>query len=98
LAAGRGWGGIFGLVVPMFAFVSATGLISANAVAGALSEFPEQAGAVSALFGTIQYGTGILGSALVGALADGTPWPMGMVVGGFAVGGLVCGCGLRGVR
>jgi DHA1 family bicyclomycin/chloramphenicol resistance-like MFS transporter len=96
--AWTGWGGIFGLAVPMFAFVSATGLISANAVAGALSEFPEQAGAVSALFGTIQYGTGILGSALVGAFSDGTPWPMGMVVGGFAVGGLVCGCGLRGVR
>ena len=88
--AGTGWGGLAGLVAPLFVFVAATGLISANAVAGALAEHPEQAGAVSALFGTIQYGMGILGSALVGVLADGTPWPMGAVVGGFGVGGLLC--------
>ncbi len=74
-------GGLAGLVVPMFLFVSATGLISANAVAGALADHPAQAGSVSALFGTIQYGTGILGSALVELLTDGTPRPMGFVVG-----------------
>ena len=85
-----GWGGLAGLVVPMFLFVSATGLISANAVAGALADHPGQAGSVSALFGTIQYGTGILGSALVGLLTDGTPRPMGLVVGFAALGGLFC--------
>ena len=41
-----GWGGLAGLVVPMFLFVSATGLISANAVAGALADHPGQAGSV----------------------------------------------------
>ena len=35
--------------------------------------------------GAIQYGSGVLGSAAVGALADGTPWPMGGVI---AVSGL----------
>ena len=85
-----GWGGLAGLVVPMFLFVSATGLISANAVAGALADHPGQAGSISALFGTIQYGTGILGSALVGLFADGTPRPMGFVVGFAALGGLLC--------
>lgn len=85
-----GWGGLAGLVVPMFLFVSATGLISANAVAGALADHPGQAGSISALFGTIQYGTGILGSALVGLFADGTPRPMGLVVGFAALGGLLC--------
>ncbi len=94
--AGAGFGGLAGLVAPLFLFVSATGLISANAVAGALAEHPGQAGAVSALFGTIQYGTGILGSALVGVLADGTPWPMGAVVGAFGIGGLVCARLLKG--
>ena len=96
--AWTGWGGLAGLVAPMFMFVSATGLISANAVAGALAEYPEQAGAVSALFGTIQYGTGILGSALVGVLADGTPWPMGLVVALAGVGGLLCARLLNPVR
>lgn len=88
--AWTGWGGLAGLVVPMFLFVSATGLISANAIAGALADHPGQAGSVSALFGTIQYGTGILGSVLVGLLTDGTPRPMGLVVGFAALGGLFC--------
>ena len=88
--AWTGWSGLAGLAVPMFLFVSATGLIAANAVAGALADHPGEAGAVSALFGTIQYGTGILGSALVGLLANGTPWPMGFVVGLAGLGGLLC--------
>ncbi len=85
-----GWGGLAGLAVPMFAFVASTGIMSANAIAGALSGFPRQAGAVSALFGTIQYGGGIVGSALVGVFADGTAWPMGWVVAVGGVGTLLC--------
>jgi DHA1 family bicyclomycin/chloramphenicol resistance-like MFS transporter len=83
-------GGLAGLAVPMFAFVAATGLIVANAAAGALASYPKQAGAVSALFGAMQYGGGILGSALVGILADGTAWPMGLVVAFGGVGTLLC--------
>ncbi|WP_310631390.1 multidrug effflux MFS transporter [Paraburkholderia sp.] len=74
------WGGLMGLFLPLFLFVSATGFIVANSIAGALGCAPERAGAVSALIGAIQYGTGIAGSALVGVLADGTPWPMGCVI------------------
>jgi DHA1 family bicyclomycin/chloramphenicol resistance-like MFS transporter len=84
------WLGLCGLVAPMFLFVSATGFIVANVVAGAMADFPSRAGAVSALVGAIQYGGGILGSALVGVFADGTPWPMGWVVGVSGVGCLVC--------
>jgi DHA1 family bicyclomycin/chloramphenicol resistance-like MFS transporter len=90
VASRTGWGGLAGLAVPMFAFVAATGLIAANAVAGALADYPKQAGAVSALFGAIQYGGGIAGSAAVGVLADGTAWPMGLVVAVGGVGTLVC--------
>ena len=92
------WGGLAGLAVPMFVFVSTTGLISGNAVAGALSAFPKQAGAVSALFGALQYGGGILGSALVGTFADGTAWPMGWVVAVGGVGTLLCARSLTGLR
>ena len=80
-ASGTGWGGLWGLAIPLFLFVSTTGLIVANSITGALAHFPERAGAVSALVGAIHYGSGILGSALVGALADGTPWPMGLIIG-----------------
>ena len=83
--AWTGWGGLVALVVPLFVFVSATGFIAANSIVGALALAPQRAGAVSALVGAIQYGSGMAGSALVGAFADGTPWPMGWVI---ALGGI----------
>jgi DHA1 family bicyclomycin/chloramphenicol resistance-like MFS transporter len=84
------WGGIAGLVVPLFVFNSAAGFIIANSIAGALAGFPGRAGAVSALVGAIHYGSGIFGSALVGAFADGTPWPMGAVIAVAGIGSLLC--------
>ncbi|SMG58918.1 multidrug effflux MFS transporter [Paraburkholderia susongensis] len=80
LNAWRDWGGVAGLAVPLFVMVSTTGMIVANSIAGALSLFPEIAGSVSALIGAVQYGTGILGSALVASFADGTPSSMGTVI------------------
>ncbi|MGF6600882.1 DHA1 family bicyclomycin/chloramphenicol resistance-like MFS transporter [Paraburkholderia sp. GAS448] len=84
------WGGLPGLVIPLFLFISATGFIVANSIAGALGTFPARAGAMSALIGAIQYGTGIFGSALVGFFADGTPWPMGGVIALMSIGSLLC--------
>jgi MFS transporter, DHA1 family, multidrug resistance protein len=88
--AWTGWGGLAGLMLPLFLFVSATGFIVANSIAGALAGFPNRAGAVSALVGAIQYGSGIIGSALVGAFADGTPRPMGWVIALAGIGSLLC--------
>ncbi|MBB4000856.1 multidrug effflux MFS transporter [Aureimonas pseudogalii] len=88
--ATTGWGGLWGLVIPLFAFVSMNGLIVANSIAGAMAEFPDRAGTVSALVGAMQYGTGIVGSAMVGVLADGTPRPLGYVIAFAGVGGIVC--------
>jgi len=90
LEARTGWGGLWGLVVPLFLFISTTGFVVANSITGALADFPERAGAVSALIGAIQYGSGIVGSGLVGVFADGTPWPMGWVIGVCGVGSLLC--------
>lgn len=84
------WGGLAGLAVPLFLFVSMTGFIVANSIAGALADFPKRAGAVSALVGAIHYGSGIIGSALVGAFADGTPWPLGWVVALAGLGSVTC--------
>jgi DHA1 family bicyclomycin/chloramphenicol resistance-like MFS transporter len=80
MTARTGWGGLWGLVLPLFAFASATGFIVANSIVNALARRPDRAGAVSALVGAAQYGAGIASSALVGAFADGTPWPMGWVI------------------
>lgn len=83
------WGGLAGLVVPLFLFLSANGFIVANSIAGALGDFPESAGSVSALVGALQYGFGIAGSALVGLFADGTPRPMGFVIAVFCASSLI---------
>ena len=90
--AWTGWGGLAGLVVPLLLFVAMTGFIVANSIAGALASFPERAGAVSALVGAIHYGSGIIGSGLVGAFADGTPWPLGWVVALTGLGALASAC------
>ena len=82
-----GLGGLWGLVVPLFLFASTTGFIVANSITGALADFPQRAGAVSALTGAVQYGSGIFGSGLVGLWADGTPWPLGLVI---AMSGIGC--------
>ncbi|MES2181525.1 MAG: multidrug effflux MFS transporter [Pseudomonadota bacterium] len=80
-----GVGGLFGLVVGLFIFVSCTGLIVANSIAGALSSSENNTGSASALIGVFQYGTGILGSGLVGIFADGTLWPLVLVITMFAL-------------
>jgi DHA1 family bicyclomycin/chloramphenicol resistance-like MFS transporter len=85
--AGTGWGGLIGLIVPIFFFLAMNGFIVANSVAGALSAFPHRAGSASSLVGAMHYGAGILSAALVGWCADGTPWPMGWIMG---VGGIGC--------
>lgn len=80
-AAFTGYGGLTGLAVPVLAYVSMLGLISANALAGAMANYPQRAGAASALAGAMQFGFGALATTLLTALADGTPWPMGMMIG-----------------
>ncbi len=87
--------GLWGIAVPLFLFASMSGLIIANAMTGALQDFPHRAGAVSALVGATQYGSGVIGSALVGLWSDGTPWSMGLVVGISGVGCLACALAVR---
>lgn len=85
LDALTGFGGLWGIAVPIFFFCAGAGLITANSIGGAMSGYPERAGSVSALAGSVHYGAGILGSGLVGVLANGTVVPLGIVV---AIGGV----------
>ncbi|MFC0267149.1 multidrug effflux MFS transporter [Kushneria aurantia] len=83
------WFGLWGIALPLFLFVAMAGFIIANAISGALQDFPDHAGAVSALVGATQYGGGVLGSALVGLWSDGTPAALGLVVALGAAGCLL---------
>ena len=78
LAARMGWGGLMGLVIPLFVFVFTTGFIVANAMNRCPGHLPAVCRSVSALVGATQYGTGILGSALVSARwPTARPYPWG---------------------
>jgi DHA1 family bicyclomycin/chloramphenicol resistance-like MFS transporter len=66
-------------------FLAPLHLIAANALTRSTESFPRQAGAVTALFGTAQYGLGGIAALAVGQLHNGTPFAMGVVV---------CACGI----
>jgi MFS transporter, DHA1 family, multidrug resistance protein len=71
-----GLGGAAGLVAPMAVFAAGVGLVLPQAVAGAMTPFPDMAGAASSLFGIIQTTTAALSSALLGALLSLSPLPL----------------------
>lgn len=63
-----GFGGLAGIVLPLFFAVGTVGLVGANTVAGLLDAYPDNAGAASALFGFFQFGLGALAGGMVGAV------------------------------
>ena len=89
------FGGMWGLALSLWFFAAMNGFINANAISGAMNSFPQRAGAVSAFLGAIQYGSGVIGSAIAGAAADGTPRPMGVVMMVAGLGCLACSLLLR---
>ncbi len=83
-----GFGGLAGLVAPAFIIVSMNGAVVANSVAGALSAYPRKAGAASAVVGAVQFGIGVLTTAMTGWFADGTAFTYAWIIGLTTVGGL----------
>ncbi|OAI88306.1 Bcr/CflA family multidrug efflux MFS transporter [Pseudomonas putida] len=100
LAAGlTGWGGLALVVALVVVYVSVTGLLGANCVASLLALYPRRAGAAAGLAVACQFALGALFSALVSALADGTPRPMCLTLALAGLGCLACyGMIVRGVR
>ena len=84
-----GWGGLPAIVLCVVLYVSVTGMLGANCLACLLAAFPQQAGAAAGLAVALQFGLGTACSALVGALHDGTPLPMSLVMGATGVGSLL---------
>jgi len=84
-----GFGGIVGFMVPLWFIVSAAGLSFPNAPAIALNLHGEAAGTAAALLGAAQFLIGGLIAPLVGALGDGSPLPLAVVILGTATVGLV---------
>jgi DHA1 family bicyclomycin/chloramphenicol resistance-like MFS transporter len=77
LMAWTGWGGLWGLIPPLFGFVASLGFSFPNALAGALAHQARRAGSASALLGTIQFSLATIAGSLVGVfhLIQRSRWP-----------------------
>jgi DHA1 family bicyclomycin/chloramphenicol resistance-like MFS transporter len=70
LDAATGFGGLVGVLIPLWLGLTATGLAMPNAPALALSRHGEAAGTAAALLGAVQFGVGALVAPLVGILGN----------------------------
>ncbi len=68
--------GFWALVVGVAAFVGCVSMISSNAMAVILDEFPHMAGTASSLAGTCRFGIGAVVGALLSMATFNTAWPM----------------------
>jgi len=80
LAAVTGLGGNAGVLALLFLVLASYGLMQGNTMAGALNVDPRRAGSISALLGSFSFAAGALAAAAAGALQDGTPRPMAVVM------------------
>ncbi|MDZ6003133.1 Bcr/CflA family multidrug efflux MFS transporter [Klebsiella pneumoniae] len=68
--------GFWSLVIGVAAFVGCVSMVSSNAMAVILDEFPHMAGTASSLAGTFRFGIGAIIGALLSMATFTTAWPM----------------------
>lgn len=88
LMAMSGWGGMWGVWPPLFAFVTTLGFSFPNMIAGAMAHQADRAGSASALMGTLQFGAATLAGSLVGAFHNHSAVPMAAVIAGCGMSAL----------
>jgi len=82
-------GGLAAVVCSLFVAVAPVSMSGANAIAGLLDRYPDNAGAASALFGVSQFGFGAVAGALTGVFHTGNAaamaWSMLVMAGGASL-------------
>jgi DHA1 family bicyclomycin/chloramphenicol resistance-like MFS transporter len=78
--AWTGAGGVWGVAAPLFIYIACLGLILPNTAAAALAPFAREAGAASALLGSVQFGLAGVVSAVVGAVHAESAVPMAAAI------------------
>ena len=68
------------LVLPVAIYLAGLGMVLPQSIAGAMTPFPERAGAASSLFGFIQQSAAALCGAVVGWLLGENAWPLAAAV------------------
>jgi MFS transporter, DHA1 family, multidrug resistance protein len=89
VTATTGFGGLAGILVPLWLVLATVGLAMPNAPALALSRHGEAAGTAAALLGAVQFGVGALAAPLVGVLGIGAEAMAIVVFGGMTAAALV---------
>ena len=64
------------LVLPMAVYLAGMGMVLPQSIAGAMTPFPERAGAASSLLGFVQQSVAAVFGALVGVLLGQSAWPL----------------------
>ena len=80
-----GWGGLAGIMLPLFCGMSSLGFSFPNSTAGAMAPFGDRAGMAAALLGTMQFGVAAISGSAVGHLFNGSAVPMAAVICACAV-------------
>ncbi|MET0418644.1 MAG: multidrug effflux MFS transporter [Actinoplanes sp.] len=86
--AQTGFGGLVGVLIPLWLVLAAVGLIMPNGPAIALNRHGEAAGTAAALLGAVQFGVGALAAPLVGVLGNDA-LGMALVVAGSMLAAMV---------
>ncbi len=80
LTAATGFGGLWGVLVPLFMLFGSFGFIGPNTMAASLSLDPTRAGSISALMGGAQFAVGALVSGAIAATGDSSPRPLAYAI------------------
>jgi len=70
---------------PMIVYMAGVGLTMPQSMAGALTPFPERAGAASSLLGFVQMTFGALVGIGVGQTLSHGPWALAIAIGGLSL-------------
>jgi DHA1 family bicyclomycin/chloramphenicol resistance-like MFS transporter len=93
-----GFGGLPGIVIPLFIYVGSLSMIGANAMAMALDRFPQAAGSVSALSGGLMFAVGALSASAVGVFNDGSALAIAAVITATGLASLAAQAYLTGTK
>jgi DHA1 family bicyclomycin/chloramphenicol resistance-like MFS transporter len=97
-ALALGFTSALSLVLPVAIYLAGLGMVLPQAIAGAMTPFPERAGAASALLGFIQQCAAALCGAVVGWLLGENAWPLAAAVAAMGCTTLVIWISTRALR
>nr|WP_279347236.1 multidrug effflux MFS transporter [Govania unica] len=98
VTSATGFGGLYGILVPLFFFVAPLGFIMPNSTVLAMAPQARNAGVASALLGLLQNGLAAVSTVLAGIFSVTTPLTMAVIMGVCAVGTFVMLRVVGGVR